>query len=163
MAGCSPRERWPIWGSGLIADSNRKKTPLEHLHGELVRQGRVGPEVVQRTGGAIPVGGLRERLAYKNTLFVGDAGGFTHPITGAGIAAAVQSGERAGLAAVEHMDGDEHAPESYDEDMREQYGPTLSRALARRAELAHYWRGAQANDDLVQRHGWGAFWGYFSL
>ncbi|GAB4511571.1 MAG: NAD(P)/FAD-dependent oxidoreductase [Sulfuricaulis sp.] len=138
------------------------KKPLEHLHSELVRQGRVGPEVVQRTGGAIPVGGLRGRLAYKNTLFVGDAGGFTHPITGAGIAAAVQSGERAGLAAVEYMEGNAGALEVYDEDMREQYGPTLTRALERRAELAHYWRGAQANEDPVQRRGWIAFNEYFA-
>ena len=138
------------------------KTPLEHLHGELVRQGRVGPEVVQRTGGAIPVGGLRERLVHQNTLFVGDAGGFTHPITGAGIASAVQSGERAGLAATEYVEGDVHALESYDEDMREQYGPALSRALARRAELTRYWRGAQANDDPVQRRGWIAFSEYFA-
>lgn len=138
------------------------KTPLEHLHEELIRQGRVGSEIVQRTGGAIPVGGLRERLSYKNTLYVGDAGGFTHPITGAGIAAAVQSGERAGLAAMEYMNGGVRALENYDEDMHEQYGPTLTRALARRAELAHYWRGARANDDPVQRRGWIAFNEYFA-
>lgn len=138
------------------------KTPLEHLHGELVRQGRVGSEVVQRTGGAIPVGGLREHLTYKNTLFVGDAGGFTHPITGAGIAAAVQSGEHAGLVATEYMNGNVHALENYDEDMREQYGTTLARAVERRAELASYWRGTQANSDIVQRRGWIAFHEYFA-
>lgn len=138
------------------------KTSLEQLHEELVRQGRVGPEVMQRTGGAIPVGGLREPLVHQNTLFVGDAGGFTHPITGAGIAAAVQSGECAGLAAAQYVGGDVRALESYDEDMREQYGPPLARALKRRAELAHCWRGAQANDDLVQRRGWIAFNEYFA-
>ncbi|MCR4348186.1 MAG: NAD(P)/FAD-dependent oxidoreductase [Sulfuricaulis sp.] len=150
---------------GLGIDRQLKpdlKTPLEHLHGELVRQGRVGPEVMQRTGGAIPVGGLRERLVYKHTLFIGDAGGFTHPITGAGIAAAVQSGERAGLAAVEYIDGNVRALESYAEDMREQYGPTLARAVERRAELARHWRSAQANDDPVQRRGWIAFREYFA-
>ncbi|MDH3514743.1 MAG: NAD(P)/FAD-dependent oxidoreductase, partial [Gammaproteobacteria bacterium] len=111
------------------------KSPLEQLHGQLVREGRVGAEVVHRTGGAIPVGGLRDRLVFGDTLFAGDAGGFTHPITGAGIAAAVQSGEAAGLAAAKYFGGNEHALEDYDADMRDQYGPTLHRALERRAEL----------------------------
>jgi flavin-dependent dehydrogenase len=137
------------------------KTPLERLHEELVRQGRVGPEVVTRTGGDIPVGGLREALVHRHTLFVGDAGGFTHPITGAGIAAAVQSGERAGQAAAEYVNGDPGALDDYDADMREQYGPALARAVERRAELARHWRGAQANADPVQRRGWIAFNEYF--
>lgn len=63
-------------------------------------------------------------------MFVGDAAGLTHPITGAGIAAAVQSGERAGLAAAEYIRGDGQALAVYDEDMREQYRPTLERACS---------------------------------
>jgi len=149
---------------GLGADRHFEpdlKAPLEHLHAELVRQGRVDAEVLQRTGGAIPVGGLRKNLHWKHVLFVGDAGGFTHPITGAGIAAAVQSGERAGLATAEYMAGAEHALDAYDEDMREQYGPTLTRAVKRRAYLAGHWRQAAANDDRVQRRGWIAFEEYY--
>ena len=38
------------------------KRPLDALHRQLVRQGLVGETVHVRTGGAIPVGGLRERL-----------------------------------------------------------------------------------------------------
>lgn len=150
---------------GLGADRHLEpdlKAPLERLHAELVRQGRVGAEVLQRTGGAIPVGGLRETLHWKHVLFVGDAAGLTHPITGAGIAAAVQSGERAGLAAAEYVAGDARALDAYDEDMREQYGPALARAVERRADLAGYWRRAAANDDAVQRRGWIAFNEYFA-
>lgn len=138
------------------------KTPLTRLHAQLARQGRVGAEIVQRTGGVIPVGGLRESLVYGNALFVGDAGGFTHPVTGAGIAAAVQSGARAGVAAAEYMDGDAQALIAYDEDMREQYEPTLARAVERRVHLAGYWRSAQAHDDRIQRRGWIAFNEYFA-
>jgi len=149
---------------GLGADRRFEpdlKAPLERLHAELLRQGRVGAQVLQRTGGAIPVGGLREKLHRQNTLFVGDAAGLTHPITGAGIAAAVQSGERAGLAAAEYVAGVERALDAYDEDIRELYGPTLMRAVERRAFLAGHWRQAAANDDRVQRRGWIAFNEYF--
>jgi flavin-dependent dehydrogenase len=105
---------------------------------------------------------LRERLVYGTVLFVGDAAGLTHPITGAGIAAAVQSGERAGLAAAEYLEsGDPARLADYEEDMRAQYGPTLARACARRRWLAQYWRTAVANDDAVQRRGWIAFKEYF--
>jgi digeranylgeranylglycerophospholipid reductase len=149
---------------GLGADRRFEadlKAPLERLHARLVRQGRVGAEVLQRTGGAIPVGGLRANLHWKHVLFAGDAAGLTHPITGAGIAAAVQSGERAGLAAAEYIAGCQRALDAYDEDMREQYGPALARAVQRRAYLAGYWRQAAANDDRVQRRGWIAFDEYF--
>ncbi len=138
------------------------KAPLDRLHARLVRQGRVGERILQRTGGAIPVGGLRSSLVHENCLFVGDAAGLTHPITGAGIAAAVQSGERAGLAAVEYLHGDRWALTAYDEDMREQYGPTLERAVERRAELERCWHRPEARDDQRQRRGWIAFNEYFA-
>lgn len=150
---------------GLGADRRWQpdlKTPLDRLHAHLVCTGLVGETIIARTGGAIPVGGLRERLVYGTVLFVGDAAGLTHPITGAGIAAAVQSGERAGLAAAEYLEsGDPARLADYEEDMRAQYGPTLARACARRRWLAQYWRTAVANDDAVQRRGWIAFKEYF--
>jgi digeranylgeranylglycerophospholipid reductase len=150
---------------GLGADRRFEsdlKTPLARLHAELVRQGRVGAEIVQRTGGAIPVGGLRARLAHGNILFVGDAAGLTHPITGAGIAAAVQSGEYAASAAAEYVGGNARALAAYDEDVREQYGPALDRAVERRAQLTRCWRHPAARDDRVQRRGWIAFEEYFA-
>lgn len=140
---------------------NDMKTPLDRLHRKLVAEGRVGAEIVCRTGGAIPVGGLRERLAVGDTLFVGDAAGLTHPITGAGIAAAVQSGERAGTAAAARLAGDRHAFDEYDGDIRDQFGPALARAVQRRRELARVWRTPAAGDDRVHRRGWIAFPEYF--
>lgn len=137
------------------------KTPLDRLHRKLVSEGRVGAEIVCRTGGAIPVGGMRERLAVGDTLFVGDAAGLTHPVTGAGIAAAVQSGERAGTAAAAWLAGDRQALDEYDGDIRDQFGPALERAVQRRRELARAWRTPAAGDDRVQRRGWIAFPEYF--
>lgn len=151
---------------GLGADrrfEDNLKAPLERLHSQLAADGLLGADIVARTGGAIPVGGLRERLAVGRVLFVGDAGGLTHPITGGGIAAAVESGELAGKAAAGYLAGGDTAVlDGYDEDVRDQFGPTLERAVERRRYLEQHWRKPAANEDRVQRRGWIAFNEYFS-
>lgn len=139
------------------------KTPLEALHRQLAAEGRVGSGIVARTGGAIPVGGLRDRLCVGNVLFAGDAAGLTHPITGAGIAAAVISGERAGEAAHALLrEGDRNALAAYEADLREQFGESLARAVERRRELERVWRTPAARSDAPHRRGWIAFPEYFS-
>ena len=139
------------------------KTPLDALHRHLVAAGRVGAKIFHRTGGAIPVGGLRERLAVGNVLFVGDAAGLTHPITGAGIAAAVISGERAGQAAAGYLGGhDAAALREFEDDLRDQFEATLARAVTRRNELNGYWHTAAAQQDQPHRRGWIAFPEYFA-
>lgn len=149
---------------GLGMDPNvddDMKTPLDALHRKLVLEGRVGTDIIARTGGAIPVGGLRETLISGAALFVGDAAGLTHPITGAGIAAAVASGEAAAAAARAHIAGAADALTEYEEDMRDQFGDSLARAVTRRAELARLWRTAAAAEDAVHRRGWIAFDEYY--
>ncbi|OOG22481.1 geranylgeranyl reductase [Thioalkalivibrio denitrificans] len=149
---------------GLGADrrwEDNLKDPLGRLHRQLVDAGLLGEEILYRTGGAIPVGGLRERLVVGDVLFVGDAAGLTHPITGAGIAAGVVSGELAGKAAAAYLNGDADAFEDYEEDVRDQFQTTLARAVQRRRELAQFWRTRSANEDATQRRGWIAFNEYF--
>jgi len=149
-------------GLGMDADINADmKTPLDALHRTLAAEGRVGTEVLVRTGGAIPVGGLRAQLAVGNVLLVGDAAGLTHPITGAGIAAAVTSGEAAADAARAYIAGDVAALADYDEELRDQFGESLARAVMRRAELARMWSTDAANDDAVHRRSWIAFDEYY--
>jgi digeranylgeranylglycerophospholipid reductase len=139
------------------------KMPLDQLHHRLVQEGRVGEKILARTGGAIPVGGVRDRLASGKVLFVGDAAGLTHPITGAGIAAAVVSGERAGQAAAAHLlGGDADALTGFEEDVRDQYEPSLARALWVRGWLESRWRTAEARRDEIHRRGWIAFPEYFA-
>ncbi|NIR32143.1 MAG: geranylgeranyl reductase family protein [Gammaproteobacteria bacterium] len=140
------------------------KAPLERLHRALAGHGLVGAEILLRTGGAIPVEGLRERLVERDSvLFVGDAAGLTHPVTGAGIAAAVVSGERAGRAAVAAVrDRDPEALADFEEDVRDQYEVGLQRAVERRAWLDRRWRTPAAGDDGVMRRGWIAFDEYFA-
>ncbi|HDK02339.1 MAG TPA: NAD(P)/FAD-dependent oxidoreductase [Gammaproteobacteria bacterium] len=139
------------------------KTPLDRLHRHLVEAGIVGAEVLVRTGGAIPVGGLRPRLVEGRVVFVGDAAGLTHPITGAGIAAAVVSGERAGAAAAACLAGEISAALSgFEEDVRDQYEGGIRRAVQRRAFLDRCWNTPRARDDHTLRRGWIAFGEYFA-
>ena len=140
------------------------KALLDVLHRRLASAGRVGETILRRTGGAIPVGGLRSNLVAGNVLFVGDAAGLTHPITGAGIAAAVASGERAGQAAAAWLlERDGNALMEFEEGIRDQFDASLQRAVARRAWLNQYWQTPAAHDDLIQRRGWIAFPEYFTL
>jgi flavin-dependent dehydrogenase len=149
-------------GLGMEPRNNADlKTALDALHRVLAAEGRVGSGIVARTGGAIPVGGLRGPLAVGTALFVGDAAGLTHPVTGAGIAAAIISGEAAGDAARAYCAGSGRALATYAEDMADQFGEALARAVARRAELARVWHTAAANDDRAHRRGWIAFDEYY--
>lgn len=144
---------------GICADM---KTPLDALHRQLADEGRIGRDVLRRTGGAIPVGGLRENLVIGSLVFVGDAAGYTHPVTGAGIAAAVASGERAAEAAHAFVaGGDARALEGYEADMRDQFEASLERGLARRRELERVWATPQAASDAAHRRGWIAFDEYY--
>jgi flavin-dependent dehydrogenase len=115
----------------------------------------VSEQVLLRTGGPIPVGGMRAPMVLGDVAFAGDAAGLTHPITGAGIAAAVMSGERAGAAAVRERLAE------YEEEMREELGPAIERALAARRRMAALWRSAAADEDAAHRGGWIAFDEYF--
>lgn len=138
------------------------KALLDALHRKLVVEGRVGEAILHRTGGAIPVGGLRRNLAVGSALLVGDAAGLTHPITGAGIAAAVVSGELAGQAAAAWLIGcDKNALMDFENTIRDQFGASLQRAVARRIWLGKYWGTPAANDDRMQRRGWVAFPEYY--
>ncbi len=140
------------------------KKPLDTLHLQLQADGLVGSQITARTGGAIPVGGLREYLHAGHTLFVGDAAGLTHPITGAGIPAAVISGERAGQAAVDFLQlGKTRALQDYEEDIRDQFEASIMRAVARRQWMAQYWNTEAAKADALHRRGWIAFSEYFDV
>jgi len=137
------------------------KGPLDALHRALVSEGRVGAEILGRTGGPIPVEGMRTRLVERNVAFVGDAAGLTHPITGAGIAAAVGSGESAGEAAARCCAGDVDAWRAYEEEIRDQFETSLERAVARRRWLVARLQGHEARSDRLHRRGWIAFPEFF--
>ncbi|MEF8792789.1 NAD(P)/FAD-dependent oxidoreductase [Thiohalorhabdus sp.] len=137
--------------------------PLEGLVAELTERGLVADRVIARTGGSIPVGGLRPMVHDGLILLVGDAAGLTHPITGAGIPAALVSGERAGEAAAEYLaDGDFEALADFEEDVRDQFETSVNRGVARREELERVWGTPEARADRPHRRGWIAFSAYFT-
>ena len=138
---------------------------LEHLHKQLIDQGRVGKTITSYTGGLIPVGGMLDAVGYLAdipVLLVGDAAGLANPITGAGINAAVQSGEMAGSALSSSLRGETQALDDYREELEDLFGASLNRALrARHALLDHYRDGGKA-DIVALKSAWIAYPEYWA-
>ncbi len=145
-------------GLGVAAAARaRLKASLADMHRELVVSGRVGAAVLGLTGGAIPVGGRLAAVAPIGkvpALLAGDAAGLTNPVTGAGIAAAVQSGLRAGHAAAAWLDGNTRALDHYEDDLAELFDAALTRALARRAALLAFAAAHGPPNAAALRRGW---------
>jgi len=143
-------------GAGVEpAHQRRLKAIVAELHAKLVGQGRVGPDVLDMTGGAIPVGGMLEprgMLGSTHVLLAGDAAGLANPVTGAGIAAAVYSGRLAGEAACALVAGDRGAAHGYEDELRSVFIRPFERALQRRHELAAATARGAGKDAL--RRGW---------
>ncbi|MCL4766337.1 MAG: NAD(P)/FAD-dependent oxidoreductase, partial [Hyphomicrobiaceae bacterium] len=146
------------------AARHRLKPLLESLHRRLVAEDRVGSEVLGHTGGAIPVGGMLDaasRLGGTTVLLTGDAAGLSNPVTGAGINAAVISGTLAGEAAARICRGSAAAAADYAEELADQFGASLDRALARRRELMKcFAMGTPSTADLERS--WIAFPAYWA-
>lgn len=144
-------------GVGFVpSERNELKTLVDGLHKRLIHEKKVGREILNVTGGAIPVGGMLQPYGTHHGLAVllaGDAAGLTHPITGAGIAAAVLSGRMAGNAAAAFLNGDSDACVTYARDLEELFGVALARAVARRRELL----AASSSTVEAMRRGWIAF------
>ena len=152
-------------GAGVDpAHKARLKNIVARLHSGLVASGRVGPEILGLTGGPIPVGGVLRAWGTLGTtlvLLAGDAAGLANPVTGAGIAAAVQSGRLAGEAAAEHVSGMRAAGADYEGEIESVFKAALDRALRRRAELAAL-AGTGAPDKAALRRSWIAYPQYWA-
>lgn len=151
-------------GAGVIPCAKGVlKELLAELHEELAARGRVGTEVLGYTGGPIPVGGRLYPIAEMGNvpvLLAGDASGLANPVTGAGIASAVISGELAGEAAAGWLSGDRHAFDAYEDELEALFDGALSRALARRKELLGVMGAGSAETDDFRR-GWIAYDDYW--
>ena len=148
----------PAWRKAL-------KPRLAALHRRLQDEGRVGPEVLGRTGGAIPVGGILAmtgRLGSVPVLLAGDAAGLANPVTGAGISAAAISGSLAGRAAGAWLTGDGRALEDYRDEVAEIFGPSIERARKRRAELLERYAREERPSPPALRRGWIAYPEYWA-
>jgi digeranylgeranylglycerophospholipid reductase len=133
------------------------KEMLLALVQRLATERRIGTKACALTGGAIPVGGrLRSigKLGETAVLLAGDAAGLTNPVTGAGIASAVQSGTMAGKTAVEFINGCAPALDEYEEELGDIFDAALGRALRRRRELLACYANGGKPDTRALADGW---------
>ena len=144
---------------------HRLKPLLAALHRRLAADGRVGERASALTGGPIPVGGHLPAVGHIGgvpVLLAGDAAGLANPVTGAGIAAAVQSGTLAGAAAAEWLGGNASSLEDYEAELAETFDGAIRRALSRRRELlAHYGANGRPGKAAL-RAGWIAYPQYWA-
>ena len=159
-----PKGRVANLGLGVDASARAHlRVLLEGLQASLVREGRIGWDVLALTGGLIPSGGLLTptgRLGASEVLLAGDACGLTNPITGAGIASAVISGRMAGEAAAAWVAGDGAAPADYADEIADLFGPALARAVHRREAVMAAHADRRLGAALLQRS-WIAFESYW--
>jgi flavin-dependent dehydrogenase len=138
---------------------------LEELHRKLAREGRVDGDILGFTGGLIPVGGMLRpagKLGAVHVLLAGDAAGLTNPITGAGINAAVQSGEMAGAAAAALVGGEEKAAQDYSDELEGLFSASLARALRRRQSLMKIYETGHMPQPADLRAAWIAYPEYWA-
>ncbi|MHB1167423.1 MAG: geranylgeranyl reductase family protein [Carboxydocellales bacterium] len=137
---------------------------LHYFLGNILKTGKLrSPKPVKKTGGFIPISGPLPKTQKDNILLVGDAGGFTHPITGGGILHALITGQLAGKIAAQALKEDDLTLlEQYEENWQAILGDTLERGAAKRDYLTEQWQGFGRKDfQLLSRRGWIAFPEYF--
>lgn len=132
---------------------------LDRLVKDLCAEGLIRPGVLARSGGLIPVAGLRGRLVQGSVIFCGDAAGLTHPISGAGIPQAVFSGTLAGSLSVSALRSGNVKPlRDYEVEIKGRYQGIMDHALSKRLVMMRDW-----NDPDFERtceHSWIGFKGY---
>ncbi|MEJ2623367.1 MAG: NAD(P)/FAD-dependent oxidoreductase [Pseudolabrys sp.] len=133
------------------------KAMLMDLLARLATERRIGTNGWGLTGGAIPVGGRLKaigKLGDTAVFLAGDAAGLTNPVTGAGIASAVQSGTMAGRAAVDFVHGNETALDDYEEELGDIFDAALNRAVRRRHEVLNRYKDGGHPDHAALEDGW---------
>ncbi len=161
-----PKGQFANLGAGVEpAHRHRLKDIVQALHRDLVASRRVGSKVLGLTGGLIPVGGMVKpwgTVGASLVLLAGDAAGLTNPITGAGIAAAVQSGVLAGEYAASHLARAGAAGVDYEDELESLYKPALDRAVQRRGDLANSYRAGHQPSPAMLRRSWIAYPEYWA-
>jgi flavin-dependent dehydrogenase len=95
---------------------------------------------------------------HDKIMLVGDAAGQTHPITGAGIFAAVTCGRLAGKHAAAAVAADDMTLlRAYDSEWQDLLGGTLARAHRRREQMEASW----STFDTIVKRCWVAYREYY--
>lgn len=97
--------------------------------------------------GALPIGGLREKLCFGNVLLVGDSAGMADPVTGAGINNSMLAGEIAGRTIIRALENEDlRLLGDYQTEIKRLLGKPLARSLEKRKKLDPCY----ASDKLLQ-------------
>ncbi len=128
---------------GKVLGSKGLKEMLGEWRSQVLGEGLIGPSIIRRGGGFIPVGGPKEKMTQTvegtPVLLTGDAAGLTHPTTGAGIPQAIRSGKMAGETFLEYTSAREEALSGYEDSVRSFLGGYLKRGLKLRQKAADLW------------------------
>ena len=134
------------------------RAALDHLLDKLQLE---RDAIVGRTGGWVPSGGEVGSLRAGSVLLVGDAAGHTHPVTGAGVAAAVIGGTLAGQVAARAVcSGDLDDLGAYEQEWASTMRGPLRHALTKRQYLDRHWDDDAAALSRIVREAWIAFKDY---
>ena len=97
---------------------------------------RLNGRKTEYVAGALPIGGLREKLCCGNVLLVGDSAGMADPVTGAGINNAMLAGEFAGKTIIKALESDDlEILSEYETNIKRLLGKPFARALEKRKML----------------------------
>jgi digeranylgeranylglycerophospholipid reductase len=132
---------------------------LEQFLDHVFRSGLIRQGCLARSGGLIPVSGIRDALVVGNAVFCGDAAGLTHPITGAGIPQAVFSGQHAGRSVATTLrTGRRRYLADYEAEIKGRYKGIIDHALKKRRIMMEHWNDPDFAP--VCERTWIAFKGY---
>ena len=147
-------------GIGAIPGTQvRMGKMLDEFLERLYREGLIRRGVLARSGGLIPISGIRNRLVSGTVIFCGDAAGLTHPITGAGIPQAIFSGALAGRAAAAALTrGDTLYLREYEAEIRSRYQGVINHALSKRTSMMDRWN--DRDFETLCEETWIGFKGY---
>lgn len=135
-------------GVGITKGSTSPRQYLEAFIKESCVSNRLCGRKTEYITGALPIGGLREKLCYGNVLLAGDSAGMADPITGAGINNAMLAGEIAGKTIIDSLENEDLTIlAQYETKINRLLGAPLKRALEKRKKL-----DTCHNNEILQRY-----------
>lgn len=137
---------------------NKDKLPnlTQKFVSDLAAQGKINDtQPAAKTGGLIPVGGPLAITQAENMLLAGDAGGFTHPVTGGGIMTAIVTGEIAGKCAAQAVvNHDLGFLSDYPRQWQSLLGGFLDRAGLKRKDMNTHWTDHREQFEALIKGAW---------
>ncbi len=158
------------WNVGVAVAADRGENPTAVLR-RFIAVAAPGARILGYTVGAIPVPAAPGPFAAAGILLVGDAARLTEPLSGAGIAIAMESGvlaAEAAAAAIGRGDVSARGLAAYEERWRQERGREVAfyaraRAFFRRLSDRDLDRIGRALERIVSQHDVSAIGGVFDL